>query len=348
MKHARLAALGVLALAGTLQARPEPQDTAVTLSFKAPAFKGRNPRLALAGTANSFPDETRLKVRYHLLKEGWAPGNRIQAEYFAGEGGFANIEDKKFQFELSFPTPGKCLIEVAYVDEVQQTEVSEALKKKLTQKSWSFEFLCWGDDLVPELAPQLKEAIQLSADAVAHVKEWEAVGLDEGPFKAAQAELFKKSTKFLQKVRNSPAIRFYPAALNQLDAHINNLSGNSKNFKFDKGKFAGAASYHADNQEVKTLRNEAFNFENFKRYVQEAAAIAGREFLLWSIKEMRRTKGETIKPEFLSAIKDLAKDNVGIGPFAEKMEKAGPADLDALEVAIRGGPERKPEEAPKQ
>lgn len=346
--HARLAALALLCLAGALHARPQAQDTTVTLSFKPPSFKGRNPRLAIAGTGTVFPDGTQLKLRSHQLRESWVPGNKIQAVYDLGGGGLATIDNKKFQFDMSIPAPAKYLLEVIYIDDIQQAEIADTLKKKLPQKSWGFEFLGWGDDLVAELGPRLKDVVQLSEEALANVKEWEAVGLEEGAFKAAQAELFKKSTKLLQKMRNSPAKMFYPAAIEQLDSHINNLSGNHKNFTFEKGKFTGARSYHADNQEVKTLRGETFNFENFKRYVQEGPAIAGREYLLWTIKDMRRTSAAAPRPEFLAVIKENAKENAGIGPFAERMEKATPADLDALELLIRGGPERKPEEAPKQ
>jgi hypothetical protein len=334
-----IGALAVLALAGSLSAAPaaEPaQDAPVTLSFKPPSFKTKFPRLQLSGVARILLDGTQVKINLHRLEEAWLAGGRLEHVYSGAGGGLAVVNDQKFAFQAGIPGPGKYLVQVEYLDDLQRQEISEALKKKLPQKHWNFEFLCWGDDLAPELGPGLKELTELAGTALEMVRRFEEACKTQETWLAAGKELSKDNAKLLPKIDASPLKKFYPAGMSQLLYTIRSLAATAPYFHFEEGKFAGGRSYHADNQIIKTHRDETFNWENLKRYTQEAIALAGREFCLWAVKDMRRTGG-ALRPEFVSVLQDKKKDNLGIAPYAERLEKAGLAEIDALEAEIRGG-----------
>jgi hypothetical protein len=311
------------------------KDSGITLSFKPPSFKVRYPKLQLQGAAPVLPDGTRVKINLFRLEESYVLGGKIEGIFAPAGGGLADVNDKKFAYEAGITGAGKYMVEVLYLDDIQSQEISDQLKKKLPQKVWQFEFLCWGDDLAPELPAKLKELQTVGNEVLDMVKRFEAACKSEEVWKAEGKAIVKDNGKLLPKVENSTLRNYYPAAMIQMFYTIRNLQGTAQYFHFEKGQFAGGRSYHADNQEIKTYREEAFNFANLKRYVEEAIVVAGREYCLWIIKEMRRTGGP-MKEELLAVLKN-AKDYPGIPPFAERLEKAGLSDIDALEIEIRGG-----------
>lgn len=340
------------ALATGLLAAPEVQqtrDSSVTLSFKPPTFKTRFPKLQLSGGSSVLPDGTQIKVNLHRLEETWMTGGRLEPQYFGGGGGLTVVADKKFIYEAGIGGPGKYLVEILYLDDLQRQEISELLKKKLPQKTWQFEFLCWGDELAAELGPKLKELAALANEALDMVKRFEAACKSKETWLAEGKAVTKDNAKLLPKVDNSPLKMYFPAAMTQIFFTIRNLQGTSPYFVFDeKGQFGGGRSYHADNEEIKTVRNEAFSYANLKRYIEESIPLAGREYCLWALKDMRRLAG-TLKPDFLATMKDQQKDNTGIAPFFERFEKATISDVDALEADIRGAgakSEKKPDATP--
>jgi hypothetical protein len=311
------------------------KDAGVTLNFKPPSFKVRFPKLQLQGTASVLPDGTRVKLNLFRLEESYMLGGKLEGVFTPAGGGLADVNDRKFSYEAGITGAGKYMVEVLYLDDIQSQEISDQLKKKLPQKVWQFEFLCWGDELAPELPAKLKELQTLGNEVLDMVKRFESACKSEESWKAEGKAIVKDNAKLLPKVENSTLRNYYPAAMIQMFYTIRNLQGTAQYFHFEKGQFAGGRSYHADNQEIKTYREEAFNFANLKRYVEESMAVAGREYCLWVIKEMRRTGGP-VKDDLLAVLKN-AKDYPGILPFAERLEKASLADIDLLELEIRGG-----------
>src|SRR5205823_3076021 len=83
---------------------------------------------------------------------------------------------------------------------------------------------------------------------------------------------------FLAKIDKSTELKsYYPAGVSNVSFTVRNIVSSAPYYTFSGGKFTGAKDYHADNQKVKTYRNEEFSWDNLKRYVEEAAPIGGRE-----------------------------------------------------------------------
>jgi hypothetical protein len=334
--------LAILALAGGLAASQEAAPPSeVALAFKASGFKTKFPRLQLSGGARTLPDGTQLKITLHRLEEGWVHGGRLEGFYAAAGSGRADVHDRKFECPMGLAGPGKVLVQVDYLDEMQRQEISDALKRKLPVKRWTFEFLCWGDELAPELGPRLKEFSELAAAALAMLRRFEEAVATQDGWLAQGKEIERDNARLLAKVNASPLKPYYPAALSQIGAALQGLASASRGLKFENGKLAGITDYHADDRPAETHRKEPLNTANLKRYCEEASALAGREFCLWIVKDLRRTAG-TLNAAFLPALQETKKANPGVAPFADRLEKAGLADLDALETAIRGGGAVKP------
>ncbi|MBI3857038.1 MAG: hypothetical protein HY293_15235, partial [Planctomycetes bacterium] len=144
-----------------------------------------------------------------------------------------------------------------------------------------------------------------------------------------------EGNKFLAKLEHHDLKAYYPAAVNNLYYTIRNIVNNAPYYTYGAdGKFSGAKDYHADGEKVKTYRGEEFNWDNLKRYIEDTPAIAGREFCLWIIKDLRRTAGQ-MRPEIQEAIKSH-KAAAGVEFFQERLLKAGISDIDPLEAEIRG------------
>lgn len=340
-----LAAAFAAALLGPAGADQE--EPAVTLLCKPPAARARVPRLRLDGTA-PYPDRTVLRMHLARQFEMWA-GGRLLPTSIGGSGGFVEVRNRKFSYEPLFEGPGHYVIRVEFNIDSQPESLRDAFKKQSPRKDWSFQFAAWGDELAPQLA-KLPEVDQLAAEALELVRRYEKACVSKASWEAEARELNKDSTRLMAKIEGEKhdLKAVYPASLNQLFYTIRSIRGTSEFFVWENGKFAGGRSYHAENQKIKTHRDEDFTYENLRRYVEEVPSLAGREFALWVVKDLRRTEGK-----LSSALEDVLKANAthaGLAPFAERLQKAAPGDLDLLESEIRGAPAqppKPPEEKPK-
>ncbi|MFN3484653.1 MAG: hypothetical protein ACK44W_04120 [Planctomycetota bacterium] len=342
----RTAVLAATAALGGL-AGADQEEPAVTLHCKPPAARARVPRLRLDGTA-PYPD--RAVLRMHLARqfEMWA-GGRLLPTSIGGSGGFVEVRNRKFVYEPIFEGPGQYLIRVEFNLESQPEPLRESFKKHPPRKDWTFQFAAWGDELAGQIG-KLPEVDQIAAEAQELLRRYEKACVSEASWKAEAKELTKESSRLMAKIEGEKhdLKAVFPASLNQLFYTVRSIRGTSEFFVWENGKFAGGRSYHAENQKIKTHRDEDFTFENLRRYVEEVPSLAGREFALWVVKDLRRTEGK-----LSSAMQEVLKANAahaGLAPFAERLEKAAPADLELLEAEIRGAPAqppKPPEEKPK-
>lgn len=314
------------------------QDKSVEmiLAAKVPNPKAKRPLLQFDG-AVPLPDMSVLFVSVGRTYESWA-GGRIEPAQ-AGAGGFmAQIKDRKFSLGNPIDGPGLYGVRVDLREELQNPKILEFLKKTPVQpRTWNFMFSAWTDDLLQSLVPNLQELASLALEAGDMVKRFEKACEKEEIWKATAKEITAENAKLLKRCEQSSLKAFFPAAVSQIHYSIRNLQGNSPYFSFDAGKFSGATSYHADNQKVKTFRNEEFTFENFKRYCSEAVGVAGREFALWIVKDYRRAAHQ-LHPDAAEAIKQV-KTQPGVADFAERLLALKPAEdpkvLEILEKDIR-------------
>jgi len=296
----------------------------VTLTCSSPAFKTRKPKLILKGGC-PLPDGTVLKVTIQRMVESCSAGRMVEGPQESG-GGLTEVQEKKFSFESVIVGPGRYLAMVSLSDEFQRKDLlPEIMRKAPQQRQWPFEFSAWGDDLAQQLYPKLVDLAALVAEAREKVQRFEKT--------AESPQLLKENGKLLEKIENSALVKtIFPAGQYTLQETIRSLQGSAPYFAFEEGKFVGVKSPYPDGP-TKTFRNELFTFAAIHRYLEEVIPIAGREFSLWVVKDLRRTGG-VMSAELLETLQSQ-KAAPGVAPYAERMEKAAAADLDALERDIR-------------
>lgn len=334
LKRSAVPLLAVFVLAGVPLRAESPQDElAVTLNCKPPSFKTRRPPVTFTGTC-PLPSGVILRISLLRITEQLA-ANVLQSTTVAAGGGNTDIEDKKFSFTTTFDGPGKYLAQITFpVDLQERDHVAEVQKKTAAKQQWQYEFLVWGDDLVPMLSSKLLELNALVAECRDLLKRNEQACQSEQTWMAQSKALVAEGGKLNNRVSNHELKAYFPAAMNNLFYTLRNVVGNAPYYTFTDGKFSGAKDYHADSKKVSTFRNEDFSWENLKRYVDESTAVAGREFALWIIKDLRRTAGQ-MRPEITDAVK-AQKNHPGVDLYADRLSKATISDLDGLENDIRG------------
>ena len=326
--------LGLLVLGSPLRGQADKDELPVTLNCKPPSFKTKHPPLAFNGTC-PLSNGVILRVGLHRIAETLSAGQLVPNVIEAG-GSNAEVEDKKFTFAFTVEGPGKFMSEISIPLELQEKDyVAEVKKRTATKGNWQFEFLAWGDDLVPLLPSKLQEMGALVAEAREFVKRCEQACGSEQQWKAVAKNMQKEGGTLSNKINNHELRAFFPAAIDNLFYTMRNVSTNAPYYSFGAdGKFSGATDYHADGKKVKTFRNEDFSWDNLKRYVDESLPCAGREFALWMVKDLRRTAGQ-MRPEIQEAVK-AHKAAPGVDLYAERIQKATIGDLDQLEADIRG------------
>jgi hypothetical protein len=350
--HWTFAAFLLSAALGAAQ-DPKPQD--VTMTCKAPALRDKQPRLTLNGTAN-FPEGTVLKVTLQRQYESYAGGTRLSPTLEQAGGLLLEVKGRKFQETPAVPGPGAFGAVVTFLDDYQKPAIMESLKGKITTRTWQFQFAAWGDDLIATLGPKLNELDLISRECIDIAARIEKLSGSEGSWvkerknvDARGADLIltkeadeavKELAKLMTRIDRSDLKAYFPAAHSELFFTIRNMHGNTQHFVYEQGKFAGAKSYHSGGDKLKTHRSEEFNFENLKRYLEEASPLAGREMALWIVKDLKRTSCQ-VRPDIQDALKNYG-THPGISFIADRLLKATVDDLKLFEEEIRtAGNEKK-------
>jgi len=331
----RIVVVAALALLGLAPARAEQEEALqVTLNCKPPSFKVRRPLLVLNGTCG-LPDGAYLKVNLARVTEQ-VLGPELSPMYIGAGNGTSTIAAKKFVYDTMIDGPGKYSVTVMIIDDLQDKQLVPEIKKKAgNRRNFQFEFLVWGDDLIGTVSSKLNEMTALVNETREIVKKFERASAMKGEWDGQMKPLQNEGTKFQAKLENHELKAYYPAAISNMYYTIRNMVNNAPYYTFGAdGKFSGAKDYHADGEKVKTFRGEEFNWENLKRYIEDTPAIAGREFCLWIVKDLRRTAGQ-MRPEIQDALK-THKAAPGVDFWWERLSKAGPSDFDPLETEIRG------------
>jgi hypothetical protein len=331
----RIAVVAVLALLALAPARAEQEDTLqLSITCKPPSFKVRRPELVLHGTCG-LPDGVELKVNLSRVVEQ-VLGPEISQVFVGAGNGTSTINGKKFVYDSAIDGPGKYNVAIAIVDDLQEKHlVAEVRKKAGTKRNFQFEFLVWGDDLVAIVSSKLGDVTALVNETRDLVKKFEQASGSKAQWEAEMKPLSTEGAKFQAKLEHHELKAYYPAAISNLYFTLRNVVNNAPYYTFGaNGKFSGARDYHADGEKVKTFRGEEFSWDNLKRYIEDTPAIAGREFCLWLLKDLRRTAGQ-MRPEIQDAIK-AHKTAPGVESWQERLMKATISDVDALEAEIRG------------
>jgi hypothetical protein len=323
--------LQVVLLGGALPASSQDQIP-VDLACKVPQGKFKVPQLQFEGTA-PFPDKAILKLTLQRTREQYLGGQLRTVPEEVGAG-LVQIKSHKFSLQRIWELPGGCVASLDLQDHLQTPTVLPLLQGKLAVRQWRFEFPGWGDELVPQLGPALEEIGVLAQETRDLVKKVEAACVSEETWLADKERLLGEVNQLRHKLQSSGVARLYPASLSQLHYTVSDIFRGSFSFVWNDGRFAVGASYANRGQPATTSRQEVFNFENLLRYVEEAPALAGREFALWILKDLRRGGP---RDAIIEVLRNQA-EHPGVSVFAERLERATAGDLEALEKEIRGEP----------
>jgi hypothetical protein len=334
----RIAVAAALAALTLGPSRADAQDKADLLHFdltcKTPSFKTHRPILVLNGSL-ALSDGIIVKVNLSRAGEAMS-GNEIIPSYVGAGNGTTEVVGKKFIYDTPIDGPGKFVVQISLVEELQERPLAAEIKRKAGDKTTiQREFLVWNDELITLIAPKLNDLHALIAECREMTKKFERATMSKEGWAGESKGLVLEGGKLQNRLQNHELQAYYPAAMGNLFFTIRNVVNNAAYYTFGAdGKFSGARDYHADDQKVQTFRKEEFNWDNLKRYIEESSAIGGREFCLWIIKDLRRTAGQ-MRPEIVDAIK-AQKAAPGVEVFQDRLQKATITEIDALEKEIRG------------
>ena len=332
----KVALLAVLSTVTGVQASPlSPQeDSAVSLRLKSPPTK-EQPLLRFEGKT-TLPNDAVLKGSLYRLEER-AAGGRLSAEPAEAGRAVAQVAEKKVSFQFPADRPGLYRLTVELSEDRQDPALLPALRK-LPVTKWTFEAEGWGDAWIAQLGGRLADIDRFGQEAITLIEEFGQAAVSKDVWTDRRPKLEKEAEKFLKKIEEAQAAQVYTASFKESRDTVRNMKGNAALFQFgDDGKCRGPFNYMTK-KPAQTIHQEDFTFERIKKYLEEAGTVAGREYCLWLVKDIRRV-GER-RAAIVDALK-VQKHHAGVGDHAARLEAATLSDLDDLERDLRGGPKEK-------
>lgn len=276
----------------------------------------------LEGTV-PLPDGAVLNVSLDRLEERAVSGILESKPTGGGRSVRVVVAGKKIRLEPEGLEPGEYRVMVRRSDDSGKTE-------------GEFRFAMWNDAFVARFGTGLGEIDERVVETSKFIQKLSDAAVSRAAWQEALPELRREGAGLLRKLGRAEARKLYPASLKILQGILQNVQGSLSLVKFtEEGALAGVENYHLKDK-ARTPSGKEFTFDNVKKDVEEAAALAGREFALWILKDLRRAGAR-------EALVDIVKKHAGhpgVTLFAERLEQ--PEDLDRLETATRGIEVKKP------
>jgi hypothetical protein len=320
---------GLTVLAALLILEPQSPDATEPVTIRLTAYpkKGAG-ELRYEGKA-LFPDGIALRGTLYKLEERLKEGI-LAVEPTEISNDTQGVEGKRVGYTFTVRDPGLYRLVVEYREDLQEPDLLAAFKKS-TPGKWTFDHAVWGDDFVLPLGGKLRDFDQHVETALSLVRRFARATASNVTWKDQYPGLDKELTGVLKKFDQSGLDRAYPAAALELRSTLRNLKGNAEAILFDdEGKCRGSIDYRTK-KPTKTIHSEDFTFDAVIRDVEKAGKAVGREFLLWILKDVRRSGARTALSD---AIRSEAR-RPGVAPYVEALE--GFKDADAIEKLIRDG-----------
>ena len=266
-------------------------------------FEGRSP----------YPDGVMFQIRVERL-EIQEQDHVLQSDVKSSLPGSATLRKGAFEFEWPHKGPGKIRLLVSASDDLQDRSVAAQLRDK-SGRQWTFEYCAWDEKLLGLLGPQLAElegVADQARDLIGRV--WVACSFGPG----VETKPFIKEAERLQARADAMAASgLFPESSRRIGYTARDLAQAIPIFTWKEGKFDGPRSYYTNGEKSKTHRQEPFEFQALKKYLDEAELVAGREFGLWILAEFGRNGprpalAETVKPH---------EKRRGLAEVAERLEK---------------------------
>ena len=279
-----------------------------------------------------FPDGTLFHVRVHQMSEKLEAGRLVP---YARETIPAAVEYRKGSFSSEWEYRGPVIVhvEVLLREEYQERDVAKALRIPEPKRTWIFDGSIWNQDVLWRLESQYPEAVELARELRVFVGRVEESCASEALFKSREKELVAEAQKIQSRASALGKKSLLPASTGAVEFAARDLAVSMPIFTWENGTFAGPRSYHTNNQLAKTYRGDPFGFGAYRRYLDEAVAAAGREFLLWILRD---ADVSGLEEAHRKLIRDHALKS-GVEDFAQRLLQLPVigADYPALEAELR-------------
>ena len=314
--------IAALALVASQTPSPEP----VTLRVVSAPKRGAGD-LKFEGKA-VFADGIVLKGTLYKTEERFVEGGLApEPSEIAAEA--ATVESRRVAFTFPVKDPGVYRLVVELREDLQEPDLVKSITSTLPGK-WTFDQSVWADDFTVPLGSKLRDFdVQVEA-SVALIRRFVQASASVQAWKEHYPLLDKELGTFLKKFDQTVLERIFPAAVLELRCTMRNLKGNAEAMVFaEDGSCKGSIDYRTQ-KPTKTIHSQDFTFEAILKDVEASRAVAGREFMLWLIKDARRSG---VRPELTSLLRAEAK-HPGVSSHIEALD--GFKDLDGVERQIRG------------
>ena len=253
--------------------------------------KPRPPKVIFTGRTtdrpgpSAFPDGTLFSVRVHHLSEKLEAG-RLVAYIREARPGSEEFRKGEFSTEWEYKGPERVAVEAFVNDALQERDVAKALKVPAPQRTWTFEGPIWNQDVLGRLDSQYPEALEILDELRGALRSAsEACSGGRVNFKSLEEVLTDKLGHIESRAGAFGKKSLFPASMGVVEYAARDLAVQVSIFTWENGTFAGPKSYHTNNQLAKTFRGDPFSFYAYQRYLDEAVAAAGRELLLWILRD---------------------------------------------------------------
>jgi len=315
----------LIALAALLVTAQTPPPEAVTLRLLSFPKKGGG-ELKYEGKA-AFPDGIALKGTLFRSEERLKDG-RLEPELSEIASDVATVEGRRIAFTLPVKEPGVYQLVVELREDLQEPDLLPSIARSLPGK-WTFGQAVWGDEFAGLVGSKLRE-FDLQADAaIGLIRRCAAATTTNQMWKDLYPALDKELASYLKKLDQSGLEKTYAAAVLELRCTMRNLKGNAEAMVFgEDGTCKGSIDYRTK-KPTKTIHSEDFAFDAIVKDVDASKRAAGREFLLWIIKDVRRSGPRSE----LSLVLHSEAKREGVASYVDALD--GFKDVDSAEKQIR-------------
>jgi hypothetical protein len=317
----------LIALAALLVASQTSQPPAEAVTLRLLSFPKRGAgELKYEGKA-VFPDGIALKGTLFRSEERLADG-RLGPELAEIASDVATVEGRRIAFTLPVKEPGVYQLVVELREDLQEPDLVPSITKSLPGK-WTFCQAVWGDEFAGPLGSKLREFDQQAEGAIALIRRFASATSSSQIWKDHYPTLDKELAGYLKKLDQSGLEKPYAAAVLELRCTMRNLKGNAEAMVFgEDGTCKGSIDYRTQ-KPTKTIHSEDFAFDAILKDVDLSKRAAGREFLLWIIKDFRLAGARAE----LSALLHSEAKREGAASSVEALD--GFKDVDSAEKQIR-------------
>jgi hypothetical protein len=313
----------ILALAGWGEGQEEP----VRLELRCtPAVVRGKVRLRLEGSA-ALPEGTRVRMVVSRLEEmpgekGFAPSEAVACT------ALAPVREGRFRADRPVETEGTYRVRVHVLQEDQFAGILGDIRA-WPDRAWRVECAAWDDGLPGRLVVALEELDSLVEEVVALAGRFLKVSPSKEEWEKVYPELDEAAAALLRKSEQSPARGLFTATTRALDTALRLLKSYASFVVFGEDGARGLEL--KGSMRLRADKFQAMSFESLKGDAECLREVAGREFALWVVKDLRRAGPR----EALLEVVRIQAERPGTAPYAARLESG--SDLDALEREIRAG-----------